>query len=100
MNRESHSREASREPRVNVSEPTSRGRTYGSIRGWDNSYSNVSGSQPPRNPTVGQFRTNDHRETQKLVEKVIPQIGIVGTTVELIPATRTVGKFQRLKQQR
>ena len=50
-NRGAHSREASREPRVNFKEHPNRGRTYGSTRGRGYSYSNDTGSQRPRNPT-------------------------------------------------
>ena len=49
---------------------------------------------------AGKSRTKDQRETRMLVEEVIPQIGIVWTREELIPATRIDGKFQSLKQQR
>ena len=47
-NRITHSREASREPRVIFNEHPNRGRTYGSTRGRGNSSSNATGNNRPR----------------------------------------------------
>ena len=51
MIRGTHSREASREQRVNFNEHPNRERDFGSIRGRGNSYSNASGIIRLRNPT-------------------------------------------------
>ena len=50
-NRGAHSREASREPRVNFNEHSNRGRTHGSTRGRGNSDGNATGNNRPKNPT-------------------------------------------------
>ena len=72
-NRGAHSREASREPRVNFSEQSNRGRTYGYTRGRSNSSKGVTGSNRYRNPTnikgvllaVDQSRRKNLREMSK-----------------------------------
>ena len=50
-NRGTHSREASRELRVNFDENPNRGRSYGSTRGRGNSSSNATGNNRPRGQT-------------------------------------------------
>ena len=50
-NRGSHSREASREPRVNFNERPKRGRTYRSTKRRGNSSSNGTGINRPRGQT-------------------------------------------------
>ena len=51
VNRGAHTREASREPRVNFNERSNRGGKYGSTRGRSNSSSGATGCNRPRKPT-------------------------------------------------
>ena len=66
-NRGAHSREASREPRVNLNEHPNRGRTYGSIIGRGSSSSNATCDNRPRNSrTIRESPTGSRKISNEL----------------------------------
>ena len=92
--RRTHSREASREPRVNFNEHPNRGRNYGSTRGRGNSSCNASGNNRLRGPAKVRGGSIGSRPIPN--ERPMRDANSSRSSDSTI---RTEGKFQSLKRQ-